>query len=1288
MTGADKNQIGPGEEREPGPVHSSEPDRPRTDPEGAFPSTPAEKGPVAPSLILLIPLVLITSWGWSGRLFEVGRSDLGQLPGLLALTGLTLAAALLHLKERAGLGRRREAGEGEERITGADLRAQLSFQAAVLEGAAEGFGVCRFLEEEPDPTFVLWTRRMAGITGYEMEQINALGFYRALFPAPGTRAEAREGMLLLAAGENGRSGEWTITRADGRQRTVNISISALETEEGRIHLFLARDLSDQVKAERALKEREAGFLELVRHAPVALLGLDPRPAADRLSSLRNLGIRELKAFLLEHPEEALRVWGAVKVTDANRAALDLLRADDLEELGQDWPGFISSASAAVLGTGLAEITTQGGVFQAEVDCLAPEGRDRHFYAHLFLRPGEASPRPRLLLALSDVSELEKVKGELGLKKDRLELAARASGMGIWDWDLETGRLYLDPGSKTILGQGNEGTIDPGQALKEILNLPEAKAAGAELPEDPEGSARLINHEHRLVDGDGRVRWVLIRGESIPGRDGRTVRMVGTAIDVSGWKRKEEAGQWSEALVESAPRAIIGLTLEGLITSWNTKAEEVFGYGQAEIIGQHLFYLFPPERTSEATRTMARVRAGERVDLRNSELLSGEGRRLQVSLSFFPLKDGRGGITGAAFIARDLEPALRADGEHQARQETMEAFINASSVGICRISHRALEWASPAFHRMLGYPEGSLRGREIKLLYPHQDEYLRVGRSMLNQLAREGRAVIDTRWARKDGRVINCHLESRPIDPADPDKGQVLAVMDVTERARAEEERSRLAAALEQAKDLVLVTDPEMKIAYVNPAAETTTGFSRQELVGRRAAILGAPELDSPLVKEELKYGRTWSGHVVLTRKDGTTLDTELSLSPILDQDGGVVNFVGVARDVTSELDLRNRLRQAQKLEAIGTLAGGIAHDFNNILAGIMGYTELMLPEVREHPKLLRRLGEILKASERAKNLIQQILTFSRQSETENKPVQVSLVAKEALKLLRASIPSNVEIIRKINPDSGRVLSDPVKLHQVIINLCTNAAQAMMAEGGRLEVGLDDVQMGAKELAGWSGLKPGPYLKLWVRDTGPGIDPKVGDRIFDPYFTTKKPTEGTGLGLATVHGIVTECHGAIKVESQPGEGACFEILLPRVLARKEVQSRQAPEVPTGTETILFVDDEATLVEMTTERLETLGYKVVGRTSPVEAWEIFKADPKRFDLIITDQTMPKMTGIELSLAIMGLRPEIPVILCTGFSEVISPEKAMDLGIKDFLYKPIVTEQMAKAVRKALDQVPKNL
>ena len=513
-------------------------------------------------------------------------------------------------------------------------------------------------------------------------------------------------------------------------------------------------------------------------------------------------------------------------------------------------------------------------------------------------------------------------------------------------------------------------------------------------------------------------------------------------------------------------------------------------------------------------------------------------------------------------------------------------------------------------------------------------------------------------------------------------------MDVTERVRAEEERSRLAAAVEQSENLILVTDPEMKIVYVNPAAETTTGFSRQELDGRRAGILGAPELDSRAVKEHLKNGRTWSGHVIFTDKDGTGFDTELSLSPILDQDGRVTNFVGVARDVTSELELRNRLRQAQKLEAIGTLAGGIAHDFNNILAGIMGYTELMMPEAREHPKLLRRLGEILKGSERARNLIQQILTFSRQSESENKPVQVSLVAKEALKLLRASIPSNVEIIRKINPDSGRVLSDPVKLHQVIINLCTNAAQAVMAEGGRLEVGLEDVRLGAKDLAGWSDLEPGPFLKLWVKDNGPGIDPKVKDRIFDPYFTTKKSTEGTGLGLATVHGIVTECHGAIRVDSQPGAGVCFEILLPRVLARREAQSSPAPEVPTGTEAILFVDDEETLVEMTTERLEALGYKVVGRTSPVEAWEIFKADPNRFDLVITDQTMPKMTGIELSLAIMGLRPALPVILCTGFSEVISPEKAMDLGIKDFLYKPIVTEQMAKAVRKALDQAQKNL
>ena len=741
MKESDKNPIEPGQVREADP--------------GQGPSPPASKpGPADPVLILLTLLVLITTWGWIGRLFDLRFSIPGQLPGLLILSGLSLAAVFFHLQGRGDRERRRGAAEREERILAETLRARISFQEAVLENAAEGVCVCRLLEKEPDPAFFLWNKRMSGITGYEMEQINALGFYRALFPSPGPRAEAREGMLRLAAGEKAQAGEWTITRADGRQRTVSISISTFKTGGKTNHLFLARDISD--KAEARGTPSEASLQELIHHAPVGLLGLDLAPATDRLNRLKNLGTKELKDFLLEHPDEALRLWGAAKVFDANRTALDLFKADDLDELGRSWPGAASPGPAAALGAGLAEIMAQGGVFQAEIDSQDPEDGDRRFHVHLFLLRDDGGSGIRLLVALSDITGLKKVEDALRREKDRLELAARAAGMGIWDWDLEAGRLYLDPGLKAILGYRDDEPIDPIKVWEEVLNPPEGEPAGPTLPEHQDGPGRPINLERRIVDRDGRVRWLMIRGESVQDRDGRSVRMVGTAIDVTGRKREEGAGQWSAALVESAPSAITGLTLEGLITTWNKKAEKIFGYSSDEIIGQHLFYLFPPERTSEATRTMARIRAGERVELPSSELLSGEGRRVQVSLSFFPIRNGGGDITGAAFIVRDLEPTQVTDRELKAQRETVDAFLKASPVGICRISNRVLEWASPAFYRMLGYPQGALKGMEIRPLFPHQAEFLRVGRSMLDQFAGKGRAGIDTRWVRKDGRIINCH----------------------------------------------------------------------------------------------------------------------------------------------------------------------------------------------------------------------------------------------------------------------------------------------------------------------------------------------------------------------------------------------------------------------------------------------------------------------------------------------------------------------------------------------------
>ena len=378
-----------------------------------------------------------------------------------------------------------------------------------------------------------------------------------------------------------------------------------------------------------------------------------------------------------------------------------------------------------------------------------------------------------------------------------------------------------------------------------------------------------------------------------------------------------------------------------------------------------------------------------------------------------------------------------------------------------------------------------------------------------------------------------------------------------------------------------------------------------------------------------------------------------------------------------------QLQQVLKIQAIGTLAGGIAHDFNNILFPIVGYTELTMDEVADDSVAHNNLEEVLKAAHRAKDLVQQILTFSRQSGQERKPVKVHSIIKEALKLLRASIPASIEIINKIDEDCHPVMGDATQIHQVIMNLGTNAYQAMQDKGGTLEVDLSEVDVGYEETIEKIGMQPGRHLQLLVRDEGCGMDAAVMDRIFEPYYTTKEQGKGTGLGLSVIHGIVKNHRGDISVTSLPGKGTTFKVYLPITENTDSVNEFEPSNgAAKGNERILLIDDEEQIVSMEQQMLENLGYEVTARTDSTEALKEFSEQPQNFDLVITDMTMPHMTGDELAQKLLDIKPDIPVILCTGFNEDITEEKALSMGIQKFVMKPVIKNDLATTIRTVLD------
>ncbi|MFH1931093.1 MAG: PAS domain S-box protein, partial [Pseudomonadota bacterium] len=610
------------------------------------------------------------------------------------------------------------------------------------------------------------------------------------------------------------------------------------------------------------------------------------------------------------------------------------------------------------------------------------------------------------------------------------------------------------------------------------------------------------------------------------------------------------------------------------------------------------------------------------------------------------------------------------------------------------------FASGKVKKILGYEPEELIGKTPFELMPEYSGK-RIG-AYLKKVASEKNPIVDLEhWTlTKEGDRIYLLTNGVPILN---EKGELYGYRgidkDITERKQAEEERIRLSTAIEQSAESVVITDREGTIKYVNPAFESVTGYSRQEAIGQNPRIIKSNKHGKEFYAalwDTIISGKVWRGRLTNKKKDGTLYEEEATISPVNNTSGEIINFVAVKRDVTEEIKLEGKLRQAQKMEAIGTLAGGIAHDFNNILSAIIGYTELTEYEMPEgFNKAKGNLREVLKAGRRAKDLVKQILAFSRQGDQERKPLQISHIVKEALKLLRASLPTTIEFRLNIEPEIGIIEADPTQIHQVLMNLCTNAAHAMNEKGGILELSLQNVTIfedgfasGEPEKSKTRNLKseillpPGPYVTLTVSDTGHGMSAGVVERIFDPYFTTKEKGEGTGLGLAVVHGIVKSYGGAITVYSEVGKGSTFKAHFP-VIEKKLVEKEEKAEaIPAGHQRILFVDDEPVLVDIGKKMLEHLGHQVITRTSSVEALEAFRNNPDKFDLVITDKTMPQMTGFGLAKEIKRIRPGVPIILCTGFSDTTDEDKARATGINGLVMKPVVMREMAEIIKRVSD------
>ena len=756
-------------------------------------------------------------------------------------------------------------------------------------------------------------------------------------------------------------------------------------------------------------------------------------------------------------------------------------------------------------------------------------------------------------------------------------------------------------------------------------------------------------------------------------------------------------------------AVIATDASGVITSINPSAEQLTGWEQKDAVGRPLkkvFRIIHAHTRAPIVNPVEKILDREEVAglADHTVLVSKTGREYRIAFSGAPIRLDDGGTVGVVLVFRDVTESY-ANEQKIRDSERLLKNLTANVPGVVYQFSATPDtglltphFISPNAAEIFGIdvPDEEFYDAFVNRLPPHEAEDF--GLSVVEAISKAIPWSWTGRFIKPSGERIWFSAEAVPQREGD----RIIyygVLLDVTEQKQWEQalkaSEERYKRLFNEAPMMYVLNDDRDGIPHirdVNNMFLELLGYDRQEVLG--APLQNFYSEESKRLMLEGGYERARQGELIvaerdLIARDGRTINTLLHIRPEFGGDSQAIGTRAMYLDITQHKlaqqeakRLESALAQARKMEAIGTLAGGIAHDFNNILSAVIGYAELIIAKVGEDSPLYDNLQQIFRAGLRAKELVEQILAFSRQSERELKPLQAGPLVKETLKLLRSSLPSTIEIIQRIQEDLDSIMADPTQIHQIVMNLCTNAAHAMEEKGGAMTVTLSEVILNEQDVRLYPGLSSGEYVELVVQDTGRGIAPEIREHIFDPYFTTKDKGKGTGLGLSIVHGIVQNYGGAIHAYSEMGQGAAFKVYIPVVKQFQPHEEIQPSEPPRGNESILLVDDEEALTEVGQRTLELLGYHVQVANSAPEALEIFQADPQSFDLVISDMTMPKMTGDQLASALLKIRKDLSIILCTGFSTKISRERAQEIGARALVMKPFVTRDLALVIRKVLD------
>lgn len=1083
-------------------------------------------------------------------------------------------------------------------------------------------------------------------------------------------------------------GEWftlelDVSRTDGtifKARIVGKALNPnLPQEEGSIWIF--ENITDRKKMEESLRESEEKY----------------RTVVEKVNE--GITIAQDDCFIYVNPKMADDILGVPVEELVGKPLVGHIHPEDRDMV-------LSRYKRRLAGESLPDAY--------EFRIIGREKRLKWVY--LTAKQIQWNGRPATINMYTDITERKQAEAALRESEAKYRLLVDNLYDLLWTLNADGVFTYVSPSWKRILGYEPSSMI--GKSFQPFVHPDDVDLCTKALLQTIQLRKQTPGPTYRVLRADGAWRWHEASGTPIFGPDGSFISFVGVSRDVNDRKQMEEALKRSESqlssIIEFLPDATFVIDLEGKVIAWNLAIEQMTGVSKEDMLGRqdraymvpfygewrrHLMDLIDANDRDLESRYRDVQRKGNTLYAEAFAPALYQGKGAYVFVTAAPIFDNRGNRVGTIESIRDVTDFRRAEEElkeaHRRLDEIIEYLPDATLV--IDTEGKVIAW-NKAMAQMTGVEAADMLGKGN---YEYTLSFYGERRPMLIDLVLKSRKDFETKYvnmertgmilegeaympALRGGEVYLSGRASVLCDSKGNIVGAIESIRDITERRKAEEKYRGI---FEHAVMGIFQATPDGHIISANPAFARILGYeSPEEVVSaindKIWQVYANPQNRADLIHLLNEHGIIMGQEVQFLKKDGSPVFVYGSGRAVRDGTGKVRYYEGTIQDITDLRRLESQLRQAQKMEAIGTLAGGVAHDFNNILASMMGFTEMAAKETRQDVRR-KYHDRVLQACERAKNLVNQILSFSRMREQECKPLDVKLILKEAMSLLRATLPATIEIKQQITREETYVLADPTQIHQIIVNLCTNAAHAMLERGGLLDIHLSDIEILNLALSPHPDLQAGFYAQLSVRDTGHGIDAAIQDKIFDPFFTTKKAKEGTGLGLSVVYGIVKSCGGAIDVQSTVGQGATFTIYLPRIHPASHTEETSREEVDLqGNERILFVDDEEALVRLAQAFFESSGYSITATISSTEALRLFQEKPDQFDLVITDMTMPEITGAELAKALLKIRPDLPIILCTGYSHSTNIDQARKLNIREFVLKPVPLHDLGLLVRRVLE------